>query len=615
MWPEEALKSGKGAIEERFSLCCGHGKVAGIKLLRDPPQPLLGLYNRDHADHGHFLDNIRTYNSSFQMASTTAHLDPRSDQVPVGPGPMQFKINGEVHHRVGAALPAEGQRPRFSQIYILGPGAAAAERMAIWDQQRRRARNQPAAVPLPLGPRPEPLHLSLMKGLENMLRTHNRYVDTYISAKDSEDRARRNNEAVPDVFMTITETGEPHRGLFSSPEVGAFIPGRDKTTSYRTIYLRAHDDTVRKITNLNAAYHPLHYPLLFPYGEPGWCPMDRLLGKKVSNLAYTRFRMHQRKGESSHLLRAGPLFQEYAVDSWAQIEDQELDWYRHNQDKLFAATYSGVVDAVGAAGGWDLVFPSIYVPVSFAPLLLPPLSLTCLLLPLPSHPLPFPLPVASFFPSLSFCFPSSHVPVPPSIPPRSDDQPPAAAEVGRRVILSSKFEGCYRNTYQKYHDGMAGARKHGKSSVFLTMVANPRWQEILDALLPHQTSVDRPDLVCRVFKLKLEALLDDLLKHGALGKPVAFIHVIEYQMRGLPHAHILVTFAPEDKPHTFADYDKLCCAELPDPSADPELYATITNWHLHGPCGAALDPHSPCMKDGVCSNWYAEKERERGLIE
>jgi len=172
-------------------------------------------------------------------------------------------------------------------------------------------------------------------------------------------------------------------------------------------------------------------------------------------------------------------------------------------------------------------------------------------------------------------------------------------------VLSSKFEGCYRNTYQKYHDAMAGARKHGKPSLFLTMVANPKWAEVVDNLKPGQTSVDRSDLVARVFKLKLEALLDDLLKHGALGRPVAYVHVIEYQMRGLPHAHILVTFSKEDKPITFADYDKLVCAELPDREAEPELYETVTELHLHGPCGASLNPHSPCMKDGLCSDWCA----------
>ena len=133
------------------------------------------------------------------------------------------------------------------------------------------------------------------------------------------------------------------------------------------------------------------------------------------------------------------------------------------------------------------------------------------------------------------------------------------------------------------------------------MVANPHWKEITDELLPGQHSTDRPDLVSRVFKLKLEALLDDLYKNGVLGKTVAYTHVIEYQMRGLPHAHILVTLADADKPKTFSDYDKLVCAELPDP-ADTQLYGTITTWGLHGPCGPQ-NPNCPCMKDGVCSDW------------
>ena len=45
----------------------------------------------------------------------------------------------------------------------------------------------------------------------------------------------------------------------------------------------------------------------------------------------------------------------------------------------------------------------------------------------------------------------------------------------------------------------------------------------------------RPDLVARVFKFKLDALLDDIEKHHVLGKPIAKIHVIEFQKRGLPH--------------------------------------------------------------------------------
>jgi hypothetical protein len=45
-------------------------------------------------------------------------------------------------------------------------------------------------------------------------------------------------------------------------------------------------------------------------------------------------------------------------------------------------------------------------------------------------------------------------------------------------------------------------------------------------------------LVTRVFNLKLEALLKDI-KDGVLGNVIAKIWVIEFQKRGLPHAHIL----------------------------------------------------------------------------
>lgn len=148
---------------------------------------------------------------------------------------------------------------------------------------------------------------------------------------------------------------------------------------------------------------------------------------------------------------------------------------------------------------------------------------------------------------------------------------------------------------------MAIARKTGKPNLFLTMVANPHWPEIQAALLPGQTSVDRPDIVARVFKMKLEALLHDLYNDGVLGRVVGFIHVVEFQMRGLPHAHILVILDPADKPMTFTDYDKLVRAELPNKDEQPELYNIITTWHLHGPCGQ-INPHCPCMKDGVCKD-------------
>jgi Helitron helicase-like domain at N-terminus len=40
------------------------------------------------------------------------------------------------------------------------------------------------------------------------------------------------------------------------------------------------------------------------------------------------------------------------------------------------------------------------------------------------------------------------------------------------------------------------------ADLFITMTANPKWPEVLDALLPGQTPSDRPNLVSRVFHQK-----------------------------------------------------------------------------------------------------------------
>jgi hypothetical protein len=89
-------------------------------------------------------------------------------------------------------------------------------------------------------------------------------------------------------------------------------------------------------------------------------------------------------------------------------------------------------------------------------------------------------------------------------------------------------------------DAMALVRKYGKPDIFLTMTCNPNWDEINRELYPGQTPQDRPDLVVRVFRAKLEELKDKLLQKDILGKVKAHVYVVEFQKRGLPHAHFLL---------------------------------------------------------------------------
>ena len=88
----------------------------------------------------------------------------------------------------------------------------------------------------------------------------------------------------------------------------------------------------------------------------------------------------------------------------------------------------------------------------------------------------------------------------------------------------------FQMTWQLYPD----------SDLFLTFTCNPKWTDILDALPPGQRSEYRPDIVACVFKRYLEELLNDIRKNHVLGVPVAYVYVIEFQKRGLPHCHLLI---------------------------------------------------------------------------
>ena len=57
---------------------------------------------------------------------------------------------------------------------------------------------------------------------------------------------------------------------------------------------------------------------------------------------------------------------------------------------------------------------------------------------------------------------------------------------------------------------MAIIYKYSPLSLFIIFTANLKWDKITCKLLPGQTAVDRPDLVVRVFRIKLNHLLHDL---------------------------------------------------------------------------------------------------------
>ncbi|XP_074314587.1 uncharacterized protein LOC141649809 [Silene latifolia] len=190
------------------------------------------------------------------------------------------------------------------------------------------------------------------------------------------------------------------------------------------------------------------------------------------------------------------------------------------------------------------------------------------------------------------------------------------AEVGMRIFLPSSFTGGPRYMQANYQDAMTICRFYGNPHLFITFTANPKWPEV-DIMLrniPGQRPEDRPDIMTRVFKLKLIQLMDCLKKDRYFGDVVADIYTIEFQKRGLPHAHILL-WLKKDGSQVSPEYiDSIIKAEIPNQEEEPELYNIVSQFMVHGLCGED-NPSCSCMINNTCSKKYPKKSCEQTTID
>ncbi|XP_076947443.1 uncharacterized protein LOC143619382 [Bidens hawaiensis] len=157
--------------------------------------------------------------------------------------------------------------------------------------------------------------------------------------------------------------------------------------------------------------------------------------------------------------------------------------------------------------------------------------------------------------------------------------------VGRRVILPSSFTGGPRYMYKHYHDAIAICRVYGNPQFFITFTCNVNWPEIVRYInqYPSLKANNRPDIISRVFQLKVEAFRS-FIKHDRLfGTVVADLYTIEFQKRGLPHCHMLIWMSAVDSITNPENVDRYISAVVPDPNTVVDLYKIITESMMHGP--------------------------------
>ncbi|KAK9683679.1 hypothetical protein RND81_10G158300 [Saponaria officinalis] len=175
--------------------------------------------------------------------------------------------------------------------------------------------------------------------------------------------------------------------------------------------------------------------------------------------------------------------------------------------------------------------------------------------------------------------------------------------------------GCDGYMRENYHNTMAICRWTGYPDLFITFTCNPKWPEITRFVQQRGIKPeDRPDILCRIFKIKLQRLMKDLKVCHLFGRTRGVVYTIKFQKRGLPHAHILLFLHRENKFPEVADVDRVISAEIPHPEQNPELYEVVKEFMIHGPCGNA-NRRSPCMIGNQCSKHFPKKFQDRTTVD
>lgn len=143
------------------------------------------------------------------------------------------------------------------------------------------------------------------------------------------------NEPNIDFSITFHSDRSPsrgHRGQFLRPatgEIAAVVPTSSSSiTPYRDIVVRRRGQGILRIDELHPLYDPLHYVLMFPRGEQGWCaPTQGRSMRQIadpddddddsSTITPMRFYAYMLQDREGHyLVHYGRLFHQYAVDMY-----------------------------------------------------------------------------------------------------------------------------------------------------------------------------------------------------------------------------------------------------------------------------------------------------------
>lgn len=294
-----------------------------------------------------------------------------------------------------------------------------------------------------------------------MLDVCNPMVIAYRMARD-----RFNSTGQQDVKLKLIGRRQKDGRTYNLPtvsEVAAIIVGdMDASFDKRDIVVETQSGLLQRISELHPSYLPLQYPLLFPGGEDGW-----RVGIKYRGIPDTV------KGARS----------EVTMREWFSFMIQD----RPNVQSLLL--YARKLFQQFLVDGYTMVESQ-----RLSYLRNQQTKLRC-----------------DSYRNLSNAV--------------NEGQTDASTS-GKRIVLPSSFTGGSRYMMQKYLDAMAICKTFGYPDLFITITCNPKWPEITRFLQDKDLNPeDRPDILCRLFKIKLDQIIVDFKKDMLFGAVQAGIYL------------------------------------------------------------------------------------------
>ncbi|KAF7839075.1 uncharacterized protein G2W53_007557 [Senna tora] len=142
---------------------------------------------------------------------------------------------------------------------------------------------------------------------------------------------------------------------------------------------------------------------------------------------------------------------------------------------------------------------------------------------------------------------------------------------------SSSFTGGERYSRENFQDAMTICTSTSFPYLFVAFTCNPCWPELGKLFKELDCKAeDRPNLVSRIFKIKLNKLIRDITKDMLFGSVIF--------------------------------------AEILNREAHPELCEAVKNFMIHNPCGSARKSLE-CMVNGKCSKHFTKKFTDRTSLD